>query len=447
MSGAMEIAGQLKKQEHRVAAVSRPELQSPPNFSRRIPELDGLRGLAIAMVVFVHYVTVANVARPPQLLGYLNVMARPFWSAVDLFFILSGFLIGGNLLDARDSPNYFSTFYIRRFCRVLPVYFLFLGLVALAYRFVYRPVSAPLDWIFAGRLPWYSYFSFAQNLWMAKWNSGGATILGITWAFAVEAQFYFVVPFLIRFVRRSALPYVFVAGIVLAPLLRVFIVLRFPTKWLATYVLLPSRMDSLFFGLLCAYFLRQPGVWTWLVEHRKRLWMACFLLLAGIPALATKAIPFTFLWVTVGYGWFAMLYSTMMFLALTDTRSLLSRALRPKWLTGLGTISYGVYLFHAGINGLCVWMFTGHGWPLSSWKDFGPTLFALVTTIGVGTVSWHYFEKPIVRWSHGWKYASAIQDVPAARGENLPATEPNGIHEVLGPSQPVQVRSSFPVRG
>ncbi len=447
MSGAMEIAGQSKLQARKAALVGKHEVQSPPNFCRRIPELDGLRGLAIAMVVFVHYVTVANVARPPQLLGYLNVMARPFWSAVDLFFILSGFLIGGNLLDARDSPNYFSTFYIRRFCRVLPVYFLFLGSVALAYRFVYRPVGAPLDWIFAERLPWYSYSSFAQNLWMAKLNSGGATILGITWAFAVEAQFYFVVPFLIRLVRRSALPYVFMAGIVLAPALRLFILIRFPNKWVATYVLLPSRMDSLFVGLLCAYYLRHPGVWAWLVEHRNRLWTLCFVLLAGIPALATKAIPFTFLWVIAGYGWFALLYSTAMFLALTDSQSWLSRALRPKWLTGLGTISYGVYLFHVGINGLCVWMFTGHGWPLAGWKDFAPTFLALVTTLGVGTLSWHYFEKPIVRWSHGWKYAGPIQGGRISSGLDQTATLANAIADSPDHSQPGQVQGSFPVRG
>src|ERR1700733_6748008 len=129
MAGVMEIAVQLKNQKREIVAGADAELPSRPNFSRRIPELDGLRGVAIAMGVFMHYVTLALVATPPSPLGYIRVVTRPFWSAVDLFFVLSGFLIGGNLLDARDSPSYFSTFYIRRFSRVLPVYLLFLGLV------------------------------------------------------------------------------------------------------------------------------------------------------------------------------------------------------------------------------------------------------------------------------------------------------------------------------
>jgi peptidoglycan/LPS O-acetylase OafA/YrhL len=317
---------------------------------------------------------------------------------------LSGLLIGGNLLDARDSPNYFSTFYIRRFCRVLPIYFLFLAVVALGYRFVYQPVGAPLDWLFSGRQPWYSYFSFTQYMGLAKFKAPGAPILLITWAFAVEVQFYLVVPAIIRFVRRSALPYVFVAGIVIAPIVRLFIVLRFRENLWATYILLPSRMDSLFVGLLCAYCARQPGVWNWLVTRRNKIWVLFVALLAGIPALATEGIPFTILWMTVGYAWMSATYASGMFLALSGPHSWLSRALRWRWLTGLGTISYFVYLFHYGIYGLFMWRFTGHESVLPNWTNFGITLLALEVVLILGKLSWEYFEKPIVKWGHTWKY-------------------------------------------
>jgi peptidoglycan/LPS O-acetylase OafA/YrhL len=153
MSGIIEIAGHIEEQKRKVAYAASTDSCPPPNFSRRIPELDGLRGVAIGMVVFMHYVWFAIGPNPPKLLGYIHTTTRPLGSAVDLFFILSGFLIGGNLLDARDSPNYFLTFYVRRFSRVLPIYFLSLGMVGIAYRFAYRPVGAPLDWLFAGRLP------------------------------------------------------------------------------------------------------------------------------------------------------------------------------------------------------------------------------------------------------------------------------------------------------
>lgn len=87
------------------------------DFSRRIPELDGLRGLAILLVLFYHYIESS-----PVLPGFLSVAGRLTWSGVDLFFVLSGFLIGGILLNARESPNYFKAFYVRRAYRILPIY-------------------------------------------------------------------------------------------------------------------------------------------------------------------------------------------------------------------------------------------------------------------------------------------------------------------------------------
>jgi peptidoglycan/LPS O-acetylase OafA/YrhL len=270
---------------------------------------------------------------------------------------------------------------------------------------VYRPIGAPLDWVFGGRLPWYSYLSFAQNFWMAKANQIGPPILSPTWAFAVELQFYFVVPAIIRFVRRSALPYVFIVGIVIAPLVRIFVVSRFRANLLATYVLLPCRMDALFLGLLCAYCLREPEVWSLLVKRRNTLWIVLFVLIAGMPALNSKGIPFTFLWISVGYDWMSLFFATVLILALMDSQSLLSRAMRCRWLTGLGTISYGIYLFHYGIYGLWMWLLRGHEkQELLEWKDFGVTLFALAVSISFGKLSWRYFEKPIVRWSHNWQY-------------------------------------------
>jgi peptidoglycan/LPS O-acetylase OafA/YrhL len=98
--------------------------KSGHDASPRIPELDGLRGLAILLVILCHHV--GNPDHSP--LGFLpHRFLLPFtagWSGVDLFFVLSGFLIGGILLDARDSPNYFRMFYVRRVFRILPIYYL-----------------------------------------------------------------------------------------------------------------------------------------------------------------------------------------------------------------------------------------------------------------------------------------------------------------------------------
>src|ERR1700731_3519067 len=92
------------------------------SLSGRIPELDGIRGIAIAMVVVYHFFLLPIQAPPAALLSYVKAAGRLAWSGVDLFFVLSGFLIGGILLDARDSLNYFQVFYTRRFFRIVPIY-------------------------------------------------------------------------------------------------------------------------------------------------------------------------------------------------------------------------------------------------------------------------------------------------------------------------------------
>jgi peptidoglycan/LPS O-acetylase OafA/YrhL len=431
MAGGIGIVGEISQGTAQADSAPIPEPKSSLNLTRRIPELDGMRGAAIAMVVFVHYFWWAMTPANSKLVLDIQATTRIFWSAVDLFFVLSGFLIGGNLLDARDSPNYFSTFYIRRFCRVLPIYFLFLALVGLAYGLIYRPIGRSLDWVFAGNIPWYSYVLFMQNIWIAKVNNGGASILAPTWAFAVEVQFYLVVPALIRYVRKAALPYIFMSGIVIAPIVRIHLIHLSRSNLDATYVLLPCRMDSLFFGLLCAYYLRQPEIWRQIIEHRKGVWCVFFILLAGMPILSTKGVPFTLLWTIAGYGWMSLFYSTVLILAVTKPGCSLSGMLCWRWLTGLGTISYGVYLFHAAIHGLCVQLISGHPL-LLQWKDYCVVLLALAISISIGRLSWRYVEKPMIRWGHSRVYGKMALIAAPALDIGAILTRLKGAPKLLG---------------
>jgi peptidoglycan/LPS O-acetylase OafA/YrhL len=408
MYEAVPSIPKLAEQQPEIASLAKTEWRALFDFSRRIPELDGLRGVAIGLVIILHCVTQGIVARPPQLLGYFYEATQLFWSGVDLFFVLSGFLIGGILLDARVSPKYFSTFYIRRACRILPIFIAFAILVGLAYRFLYQPIGEPLDILFANRMPWYTFLSFTQNVWLSIPRAGiPAAITAITWSLAVEEQFYLVLPFIIRYARLSILPYIYIAGIVLAPVLRLFIAYHFRSYILATYLLLPCRMDSLFLGTLCAYCLRDPRYWGWLAEHRITLWMAFFVLLAGMVVLNKTPSILTPLMLSVGYGWISLFYATALILVLTDPQSVLGRAMRFRWLAALGGIAYSVYLFHAAVVGICVLLITGHGWHLATWKDFGAMLLAIAITIAIGKLSWRYFEKPIVRWGHTWQYGAS----------------------------------------
>ena len=435
MAGLMEDVARIGEQEEKKIPVSRPESRPHLDFSRRIPDLDGYRGIAVAVCLFFHYIWVATLAPPPNRLDLLHKSTSLILSGMEMFFVLSGFLIGGILLDARNSPNYFSTYYIRRFCRILPAYLLFFSLVGIAYLVVYRLIGGRLDWAFAGNLPWYSYLTFTQNFSMATGNTFGTPILGITWSLAVEEQFYLVLPIIIRFVRRSALPYVFMAGIVIAPIARLVIVYKFRGHLLATYVLLPSRMDSLFLGVLCAYYLREPWAWNWLVKHRGTVWKVLLGLLAGMPLLSNAALPFTLMWLTVGIGWMSVFFVVVLILALTESRSLLSRTLRWRWFTGLGAIGYGVYLFHQTIYFSCVSMLGGNGWHLANWRDLEATLLATAITIAFSTLSWRYFEKPIVRWSHCRTYGQMASKAAHAKDASVIWATLNDTQNLLGAAQ------------
>jgi peptidoglycan/LPS O-acetylase OafA/YrhL len=105
------------------------------------------------------------------------------WSGVDLFFVLSGFLIGGILLDARESPNYFRVFYRRRVCRIFPVYFAFLVAFFLAAHF---SQSANVQDFFRPPIPWLACATFIQNFWMAVHHNRGGIALNPIWSLAVE---------------------------------------------------------------------------------------------------------------------------------------------------------------------------------------------------------------------------------------------------------------------
>jgi peptidoglycan/LPS O-acetylase OafA/YrhL len=154
-----------------------------PSLKARVPEIDGLRGVAILLVIAFHYLE--PVHRTAE--GWLRDALAPSrmgWIGVNLFFVLSGYLIGSILMANRDSPTFFSAFYIRRFCRILPLYLVVVaGCYAVHHLFVRTPGP-----------PLYQYLTFTQNFWMAAKGQFGIGLLAITWSLAVEEQFYALLP-------------------------------------------------------------------------------------------------------------------------------------------------------------------------------------------------------------------------------------------------------------
>ncbi len=251
---------------------------------KRIPELDGLRGLAILLVLLGHFFGGAIAVGPDSIWVYVPISLRLTWSGVDLFFVLSGFLIGGILLDHRGAANYYKVFYLRRACRIFPLYyltlFLFFALVAFG-------ASRISPWLFDKPLPSLAYLTFTQNVWSVWFVAHfgyPAFWPGVSWSLAVEEQFYVIISAVVRKWAES-LPGVLIGVIILAPLLRIFCYLTFPLGSLINYLCLPMRADALLLGVLAAYALRRDRPRQWIVSHSNALMIALAVLGGGLVLL------------------------------------------------------------------------------------------------------------------------------------------------------------------
>jgi peptidoglycan/LPS O-acetylase OafA/YrhL len=380
-------------------------LTSPLSSSKRIVELDGLRGIAILLVLIWHFFAIplreshSFFSRAVAAAGILT------WSGVDLFFVLSGFLIGGILLDSVDSPRYFKVFYLRRFFRIVPIYVLTLLAFWIGCAW-YRKSPSPL-WspLFSNSLPWYAYASYMQNLWMAMRNTLGAGWMGATWSLAVEEQFYLGLPILVRTMRTSRLLWLLLLLVASAPVLRTLLYFGTPAGPNAAYVLMPCRADALLLGVTAAILLRRGDVWAWLVQNHAKLFQVSLFLGIGVVLFIVRGWGLlTFPMTTLGYTWMAMFYLSILMMAILPGANRLKHCLRSKYLTGLGTISYCVYLIHGPVYDVSYALLKKESPALRNFSDLGVTLLVVFLTISIATLSWKFFEKPMVRRGHTYTY-------------------------------------------
>jgi peptidoglycan/LPS O-acetylase OafA/YrhL len=372
---------------------------------KRIPELDGLRGIAISMVLVYHFLGTIVKATLGSHLSYVLVPTRLMWSGVDLFFVLSGFLIGGILLDARYSQNFFRVFYIRRCFRILPIYWVCLaGVFWLS--LVYKAGMLPhFSWMFTDHLPWVPYLAFLQNFWMAVKTSFGSYGLGATWSLAVEEQFYLTLPLLVRTVNPRRLPFYLLLGIISAPFLRTVIHVVWPGLTLATFFLMPCRADALLLGVLAAYALRNEDLRAKLERNRAVRWRLLGVLLTGMIGwtIFARHIP-ALIMISVGYTWLALTYVGLLLCGLLDRDGVLGRILKLRWLAWMGAIAYGTYLFHEFVLGFIFGFVTLHAPVITNLSELCLMFLSLICTLIVCRFLWVYFESPLIRIGHRWHY-------------------------------------------
>ncbi len=312
-------------------------------MTRRIDELDGIRGIAILQVLIWHMITCSpKQLEPYGFLWALHLPTTGFWSGVDLFFVLSGFLIGGVIIDNWRCPNFMYVFWIRRCCRIIPVF-----LIAVCSCFLFKNILSPdrFRWLFHDLLPWWVYLTCTQNIVMGMRSTYGAHFLGITWSLAVEEQFYLVAPLAIRWFGQR----VWVASALPLFVFAFFLRLAFPG--FHTHVNTVFRMDSIVAGVAVAIAYRNTSIWSLLIGARGMLLATffCALLATAILIKSNRFGDFSFLW-------FAVLYSLFLVVTLLHEGSYLTKVLRSKFLRFWGTISYGLYVYHQAVLGLF------HGW-------------------------------------------------------------------------------------
>ncbi len=363
----------------------------PGNLLRpRMPELDTIRGIAVLLVLFFHgfgfRYGIQGLSGFPKLFVAATL---PGWMGVNLFFVLSGFLITGILLDTKPKPDYFRAFYIRRALRILPLYYAVLLLLAVLTRTGW--VNRHASWAYLGLS--FFYLSNVTELF------GVPSQYTVLWSLAVEEHFYLLWPAAIRLLSRHRVVIVGAALCVLCPCLRIFYYIRGYAAG-ATYTWLVA--DGLAIGAVLAALARGP--WG----TRVRMWRVASIFFSASLLMFGAGYPFGIFRASRFLGMTLRGTALNLFFAGTVALSLLVGASRWKAVVNrpvlqfFGEISYGVYLIHMLVFDLEDYV-VGRFFPRLSavGGHFGlmVLLFSIAVglTVAIACLSRWCFEEPFLR--------------------------------------------------
>lgn len=355
---------------------------------KRLPALDALRGIAILVVLVHHYVP--EQFKPPL-----------FWSGVDLFFVLSGFLITDILLKNVNAENYYLTFYIRRAARILPLYWLLL----LTFVLVMKLEPEMLGSSFSKHLPFWSYITFTQNFLYSARNFWRDPWLDVTWSLALEEQFYIFLSISVRNLNKKYLAALSVFLILLAPVLRFF-----TDSPLVSYQLPFHRADSLMLGVVIAILWQSQSAQAFIHAHKKYFLWSLLVFFVGIAYLfkmeAGIGLP-------IPHFFLAFFYADLLLLALVSSLQSPGFFFGNRFLGWLGIRSYGIYLLHKPIRLVFVTLLSGFSISLDPVVS---TLIVCVLLFALAEISYRLIEKPIMNWGHNIKYQKTLLPEPSLEG-------------------------------
>ncbi len=394
-----------------------------------IPGLDGLRGAAI-LLVMIHHMTVFT---PVSGVGrWISSIADFGWCGVDLFFVLSGFLITGILVDAKGRRHYFLNFYARRTVRIFPLYYavVIFSLIVLPLIARYTNIGALenqlAEWSeVMDRQQW--YWLYLSNFSIAYHHKFAHGILDVSWSLAIEEQFYLIWPALVFLLNPRAIFRMCCVIIVLALLLRAVLISMevFDMDWwfahpMAMYTITFCRMDALAMGGLLAILARRTGDLKILLPIARKF------LLAGLAVvLACLALDSTMGWKRVGelswsgyamqslgYTALAITFGGLLVLSIcANTEKPFGRFMNGRFMSTFGKFSYALYLFHLPIRAVLrevVPFFAKNEMPVFLGTRIPIQLaFYIVSTIAcllAAWVSWHLYEKQFLKLKRFFPY-------------------------------------------
>ncbi|MBW3628217.1 MAG: acyltransferase [Gemmatimonadetes bacterium] len=385
---------------------------APPRLHAgvHLPALDGLRGIAILCVLAMHFAIATPLTAGDRV---VYALARNGWIGVDLFFVLSGFLITGILLDSRGKPGAVRSFYARRVLRIFPLYYgMLISLFVLD-----RWLSGAGPWLEKVQADQIWHWLYVTNFLAAR--NGWANIPGIghLWSLAIEEQFYLVWPFAVLFLARQRLLPLCVAMLGVSFATRMILVYAGASP-VAIYALTFTRWDGLAVGAIVAIVARQRGglekLGRWSAPALVLGALACVGFLSAAPYRSHYGVATQ----TTGYAVLALTFGALLVqVILAPAESRLTRSLADARLRFFGRYSYGIYVLHGPLLG---WLAAIGFSPALLPRVWGSALpgqalyaaVALLTVTAAALLSWTFVEKPFLRLKR--HFPSAATPLPSS---------------------------------